>query len=66
LRSRSRNMRQRSRSSSGSPLSGSSRKRRHSKIYHTSPKQKKRLRMESVVSTFISSPRHSLTPHQSR
>jgi hypothetical protein len=51
----------RSRSSSGSPLSGSSRKCRHSKIHHTSPKQKRRLRMESVVSTFISSPHHSIT-----
>jgi hypothetical protein len=63
LRSRSRNMRRRSRSSSGSPLSGSSRKRRHSEIHHTSPKQKERPRKESVVSTPTSSPRHS--PHQS-
>jgi hypothetical protein len=63
LRSRSRNMRRCSRSISVSPLSRSSHKRRHSKIHHTSPKQKKRLRMESVVSTFICSPRHS--PHQS-
>jgi hypothetical protein len=63
LCSRSRNMRRCSRTSSGSLLSGSSRKRRHSKIHHTSPKQKKRPRMESVVSTPTSSPRHS--PHQS-
>jgi hypothetical protein len=38
LRSRSRNMRRRSRIFSGSPLSGSSRKRRHSEIHHTSPR----------------------------
>jgi hypothetical protein len=65
LRSRSRNMRQRSHSTStsGSPLSGSSRKRRHRKIHHTSPKQKKRLRMKSAVCTPITSPRHS--PRQS-
>ena len=62
-RSLSRNMRRRSRSSSGSPLSGSSRKRRHSKSDHTSPKKPKRPRMKSAVSPPTSSPRHS--PQQS-
>jgi hypothetical protein len=52
-RSRSENMRRSSRSSSGSPLSGFSRKRRHLKSGHTSPKQKKRRRTKSAVSTPI-------------